>query len=401
MDKFTSAAALIRSRHPDVPVVGLRPHSAARSADWFVRNFPGRVLYAVKANNSRTMLDALYGAGIRDFDVASLAEIEQMSPYRDAKLYVMNPVLPRRTIASAYFDYGIRDFAVDSLEGLEKILFETGNAKDLSLYVRTKCDGEGAVLSLGNKFGIDVEDAGDLLLSARRASEKLGITFHVGSQAMEPSNFADALWDVDRLIMRSGVLPDVIDVGGGFPVSYPGMTPPPLRAYIDAIENTFEEMFVVETCALQCQPGRALVAEAGSVIVRVDARRGNALYINDGAYGTLFDAAHFGFVYPAQLVSDRIYDVANCEAFSFYGPTCDSFDAMKGPFILPADTQEGDYIEIGQLGAYGAVMATPFNGFGAYEEAILMDEPMMGMQSDTEEDGNVVRLLDGYEASGQ
>ena len=150
-----------------------------------------------------------------------------------------------------------------------------------------------------------------------------------------------------------------------------------------AIAEGVERLPIGERCRLMCEPGRALVAEAESLIVRVDARRGNELFINDGSYGTLFDAAHMGFNFP--VAPDRPSRLEAGEPlvpFSFWGPTCDTIDFMKGPFLLPARIKEGDYIEIGNTGAYGRAIAGRFNGYGAFDEAILLDEPMLTMYRD-------------------
>jgi ornithine decarboxylase len=109
----------------------------------------------------------------------------------------------------------------------------------------------------------------------------------------------------------------------------------------------------------------------------VEKRRGDELYINDGAYGALFDAAHVGWRFPVRRLRDGSNDsAAGMTAFSFYGPTCDDLDHMAGPFLLPDDVAAGDYIEIGMLGAYGCAMRTKFNGFGADDVAVVSDEPM-------------------------
>ena len=100
--------------------------------------------------------------------------------------------------------------------------------------------------------------------------------------------------------------------------------------------------------------------EYASLLVRVEKRRGRELYINDGAYGALFDAAHIGWRYPVQLVREGGSNVRNMD-FSFYGPTCDDLDHMTGPFALTGDVAAGDYIEVGMLGAYGCAMRTGFN----------------------------------------
>lgn len=379
MDKFSSALAFLSDTFPVRPVIVNRPHVLRRSARYFLKNFPGKTLYAVKANNDPFVVNELYQAGVRAFDVASITEIEQLQVYPDAELYLMNPVKPRHIISEAYHNFGVRNFSLDSRYELEKILTETNNAKDLGLFIRVTCKSDGAQIALEDKFGASGDDATELLMLARKSALKLGICFHVGSQAMAPERYAEAMEAISGLIARSGVLPDVIDVGGGFPSVYPGMTPPPLSIYMKTIEAAFEKMNVVETCELICEPGRSLVAESGSVIVKVEHRNGQSLYINDGSYGCLHDAAHYGFIYPTRIIKKQGGPLGTMQPFALYGPTCDSADYMPGPFYLPDCIQEGDYIEIGQLGAYGQVMSTLFNGFGLYEKVLLDDEPIMSM----------------------
>jgi ornithine decarboxylase len=291
MDVFTSAAELLRHRRPERPVLALRPHTAQRAAKWFLANFPGRVLYAAKANDAPEVIDALVDAGIRAFDVASLVEIERMAPVEGAELYFMNPVKSRGAIARAYREFGVRRFAFDSSDELDKVLKETGGADDLTLFLRIACPNTHSLIPLEGKFGASREEAPALLLKARQRATRLGITFHVGSQAVVPAAFGEALRQVGQLIVSSGVLVDAIDIGGGFPSRYPHSDPPELADYMAEVVRAADELAVKHNCELLCEPGRALVAEAESVIVRVDARRGNALYVNDGAFGTLFDAA--------------------------------------------------------------------------------------------------------------
>jgi ornithine decarboxylase len=384
MDVFTSAAELLRDHRPERPVLGIRPHAAARAARWFLANFPGRVLYAAKANDGGAVIDALVRAGIAHFDVASLVEIRRMAAIPGAELFFMNPVKPRSAIRAAYYEYGIRSFAFDSDDELDKILEETGQAKDLSLYLRLACPNTHSLIPLEGKFGVASAEAPALLLRARQVARRLGITFHVGSQAVVPAAFGEALRQVGQLIVASGVLVDAIDIGGGFPSRYPHSDPPELADYTDEIVKAWDELAVKDSCELLCEPGRALVAEAESVILRVDARRGNALYVNDGAFGSLFDAAYLGFRYPARLVWSKSRTAKTEAEFSLYGPTCDSSDYLPGPFVLPSSVGEGDYIEIGQIGAYGRVFANRFNGFGEFDEVILSDQPMLSMYADAE-----------------
>jgi ornithine decarboxylase len=383
MEKFASAAAYVAAKRPTRPTLAARPHAAARAARWFLKHFPGDVAYAYKANASVFLLGALYGAGIRHFDVASLAELEDAVTIPNADLHFMHPVKARHDIHRAYHDFGIKTFAIDSAEELAKIVEETrgrdGPARDLNLFVRIIVPAINSRIPLEHKFGVAGEAAAQLLVETRQVAQKVGITFHVGSQTTTPDAFAIALEEVNSLIKASGVVIDRLDVGGGFPSIYPDSRPQKLKDFVDVIDEGVEKLPVREDIEVMCEPGRALVAEAESLIVRVDARRDNELFINDGAYGILFDAAHLNFVFPARVVSRDIAERDELQPFALWGPTCDSIDYMEGPFQLPASVREGDYIEIGNIGAYGRAMATRFNGYGAYDDVILLDEPMLSI----------------------
>jgi ornithine decarboxylase len=379
MQRFPSAAALISAQKPDRPVIGLRPHAAGRAARWFLRHFPGDVAYAYKANSSVFLLGALYGAGIRHFDVASIPEIEDAATIPDAQLHFMHPVKSRTAIRRAFAEFGVRSFALDSEDELKKLMEETGGSRELTLWVRVAVSAKNSKIPLERKFGIAGAKAAKLLMKARQAAKELGITFHVGSQTATPDAFVTALEEVGRLIGRAGVMVDRLDVGGGFPSIYADTAPAPLASFMHAVAEGVERLPVPEQCQLMCEPGRALVSEAESLIVRVDARRGNELFINDGSYGTLFDAAHMGFNFPVRRVSDVDDAGEPLVPFSFWGPTCDTIDHMPGPFLLPAKIKEGDYVEIGNTGAYGRALAGRFNGYGDFEEAILLDEPLLSM----------------------
>lgn len=378
MERYRDAETLLNSSKREQPVLAFRPHAARRAADWFLTNFPGRILYAVKANDAPHILDTLSATGLRDFDVASLKELESISRIGGANAHVMNPVKSRELIRKAYFDYGVRTFTLDSEAELEKILAETGNARDLTLLVRIACTSTFSEIPLEDKYGISWHEASDLLCRTRQCSEHFGLTFNVGSQAMSPEAYGHALRTTSQHIIQAGVVADIIDIGGGFPSVYPGLEAPALSEYMDEINDVFDQIAVGWHCELWAEPGRALVAEAESVIVRVDARRGDTLYINDGSFGVLYDAAHLDFNYPARRIGDPS-GAGNepLSPFALYGPTCDSADYMKGPFYLPANMAEGDYIEIGNVGAYGRVMAGHFNGCGHYDEIELADEPML------------------------
>jgi ornithine decarboxylase len=377
---------LVRDRSPERPVALARPDAVATAARWFQDKFKGDVFYAVKANPSPWVIETLAANGVMSFDVASIPEIELVAAHAgpNARMAFMHPVKSRKAIAEAYERYGVRVFALDTHEELAKILEATGGARDLTLMVRLAVSADGAAYSLSGKFGVETHEAASLLLAARRATEgSLGVAFHVGSQCMRPTAFQAAMAQASRAIVRAGVMVDIVDVGGGFPSIYPGMVPPDMADYIDSIDRGFAEMMVHETTELWCEPGRALVAEASSILVKVELKKGDALYLNDGSYGSLFDAAHTKWPFPVKLF--RAEDGAASEVegqlrpFRFYGPTCDSLDHMPGPFWLPEDVREGDYIEIGMLGAYGVAMNTRFNGFGDAETVVVEDAPMASM----------------------
>ena len=376
MHKHHSALGLASALRPVQPVTLIRPHAAAAAARFFVEKFQGRSLYAVKANPSPELIRTLWESGISHFDVASIAEVRLVAGIAPgATLCFMHPVKAEEAIREAYVDHGVRTFSLDSIEELEKIRRATGDATDLTLCVRLRVSSDHSKLSLASKFGVGVGDAKALLFAARQAADALGICFHVGSQAMSPAAYLQAMAQVRAAIVDAAVTVDVIDVGGGFPSIYPGMEPGPPEAYFEAIHAAFESLPVSYSAELWCEPGRALSAEYSSLLVRVERRRGDQLYINDGAYGALFDAAHVGWRFPVALVREGGSD-ARLMPFSFYGPTCDDMDHMAGPFMLPADVDAGDYIEIGMLGAYGSAMRTGFNGFTAGETVIATDEPM-------------------------
>ena len=397
---YPDASAVVRALSPDEPVILNRPHAAARAARFFVEKFPGTSLYAVKANPSPDLLKVLWDAGVTHYDVASIAEVRLVrATLPEAVLCFMHPVKSKSGIAEAYKVHGVRTFSLDSHEELAKIVEATAQpdgaaAQDLRLCVRLRVSSDYSELSLAAKFGIDLADAAPLLQATRQVADWLGVCFHVGSQAMTPFAFVQALERVRAAIVVAVVTVDIIDVGGGFPSIYPGMEPPPLEDYFGAIHRAAESLPVSYSSELWCEPGRALCAEYNSLVVRVEKTRDDELYINDGAYGALYDAAHVGWRFPVRCLAEGRSE--QLRPYSFYGPTCDDADYMEGPFMLPADVRAGDYIEIGMLGAYGAAMKTAFNGFGQAAAIEAQDEPMasqyLGNRRDPRQSDNVVSL---------
>ena len=294
----------------------------------------------------------------------------------------MHPIKSREDIASAYFDYNVKDFSLDTKEELMKILESTKNAKDLNLFVRITVSNEHAELDLSRKFGALTSEALGLVRLCKHHAKRLGISFHVGSQCMHKISFSKGLKEISNIIKKTKIIPDTINVGGGFPSIYPDLKPEPLENYFNEIRTGLKNLKIEKMPEVICEPGRALVAESGSTIVRVNLRKKNKLYINDGTYGSLFDAGVPNFILPARMITNGRIQSKKITSFQFYGPTCDSLDYMKGPFLLPNNIKEGDYIELGQLGAYGLTFRTKFNGFYSDTIVELNDKPIMSLYND-------------------
>ena len=366
---YASVEEAVRALRPAEPLRCMHPAAIQAKAAEFVAGFPGQVYYAVKVNPDPFVLRHINAGGVSRFDVASLPEVKLVRGlFPLARLAYTHPVKSRESIRSAYFDYGVRDFAVDTFEELHKILEETSMSKDclasdLSILVRLAMPKGSASHDLSRKFGAPPEAAAQLLRDADKVAAKIGLCFHVGSQTMDPESYTQALAVAGGVIAAAGVQLDVLNVGGGFPVAYPDITPPPLADYFAAIKDGIAKLALPKACEIWGEPGRVLATPAETLVVRVELRKGDALYINDGGYGSLLDGMLLGQRWPVQLIGARRHVGKTMIPYSFYGPTCDSLDAIKGPFLLPEDVCEGDWIAIGQQGAYCAAMRTNFNGF--------------------------------------
>jgi ornithine decarboxylase len=391
MQKFKDVNELVNTLKPDYPVYCIRPDSIKTSTQFFKDSFPGKVLYAVKTNPNEEVLKHIINNGIENFDTASINEIlliKKLKP--DAHIYYMHTVKNRNDISEAYFNLGIKDFALDTKDELIKILEATNHAKDLTLYVRIAISNEHAEIDLSRKFGAKSGEALGLVRLCKEHANKIGISFHVGSQCMHKISFTKAINEVGNIIKKTKIIPDIINVGGGFPSVYPDLNPEPLENFLDEIKRSIANLNLPTTPELICEPGRAIVAESGSTIVKVNLRKKQKLYINDGTYGSLFDAGVPNFILPSKMISNGRVQSKKLTAFNFYGPTCDSMDFMKGPFLLPNNVKEGDYIELGQLGAYGLTFRTKFNGFYSDKIFELADQPIATLYIATGKDKYLV-----------
>ena len=386
MRKFNTVNELVNSLKPDYPVYCIRTEEIKKSVKFFKENFPGKILYAVKTNPHEKVIKHIIANGIKDFDVASLNEIKLIKKINSkVNLHFMHTVKSKESISSAYFDYNVRSFSLDNKDELRKILAATNQAKDLKLFVRIAISNEHAEIDLSRKFGAHPSEALGLVRLCKEHSKKLGISFHVGSQCMHKISFSKGLKEVENIIRKTKIIPDTINIGGGFPAIYPDLKPEPLINYMEEIKKGIRNLKLNKMPEIICEPGRAIVAESGSTIVKVILRKKQNLYLNDGTYGSLFDAGVPNFVLPTRMITNGRVQSKKLTSFSFFGPTCDSLDYMKGPFLLPNNIKEGDYIELGQLGAYGLTFRTNFNGFYSNEIFEVKDKPIMSLYEESNE----------------
>ena len=380
MRKFKSVNELVNTLKPDYPVYCIRGEEIKKSVKFFKENFPGKILYAVKTNPHEKVIKQIISKGINDFDVASLNEIKLIHKINPKmNLHFMHTIKSKESISSAYFNYGVKSFALDNKDELRKILEATNQAKDLKLFVRIAISNEHAEIDLSRKFGALPSEALGLVRLCREHSKKLGISFHVGSQCMHKISYTKGIKEIENIIKKTKIIPDIINLGGGFPAIYPDLKPEPLINYMEEIKKSLSNLKLSKLPEIICEPGRAIVAESGSTIVKVILRKKQSLYLNDGTYGTLFDAGVPNFVLPTKMITDGRIQSKKLTAFNFFGPTCDSLDYMKWPFLLPNNIKEGDYIELGQLGAYGLTFRTNFNGFYSNEIFEVNDKPIMSL----------------------
>ena len=382
MQKFKSVEELVNQLRPNKPVYCIRKNSILSASNFFQKKFPGKILFAVKTNPHPEVIKTLIKSGIDQFDVASIEEIKAVKKFNQtAKCSFMHTVKSRESISEAYFKYDIKTFALDTKDELIKIIESTGNAKDLEIFVRVSVSNEHAEIDLSKKFGALNSEAAGLLRLVKQHANKIGLSFHVGSQCMHPISYAKGITEIGSIIKKTKIIPNYINVGGGFPTIYPDLIPQSLNSYFNEIKKSLENLKIDNLPEIICEPGRALVAESGSTIVRVNLRKKQKLYINDGTYGTLFDAGTPNIVFPSKMIKDSSNKIISKKltAFDFYGPTCDSMDYMKGPFLLPNNIKENDYIELGQLGSYGLTFRTQFNGFYSDEIYEVEDSPIMSL----------------------
>jgi ornithine decarboxylase len=310
------------------------------------------------------MLKTLFDAGVRHFDTASLAEVALVAEQLPgATSYFMHPVKSRAAIRSAHEVYGVRHYVVDHATELNKIAEIISPGPETVIVVRVAIHYEGAVYELSSKFGAAVAEAIELGKAALGFGFRYGVAFHVGSQCLDGEGFVEGLQLADEVIRGIGADPACVDVGGGFPGEYMNSMGQEMESYFSAIRAGLSNLSLPEGCRVMCEPGRALCVDGESLITQVHLRKDDALYLNDGMYGSFIEEK-YNLHLPIRLVATRDFSDVHQE-YTLYGPTCDSLDIFPRTVRLPEDLKEGDWIEFDRIGAYGAACRTHFNGFFA------------------------------------
>ncbi|MBI2994281.1 MAG: type III PLP-dependent enzyme [Gammaproteobacteria bacterium] len=364
---YQDVADIIYTLNPDFPVYCFNRRQLELQMNRFGTGFPGEVAYAVKANPTPLVITALAAHGMRIFDVASLDEIELVRDVApQATLLYDNPVKSRAEIGRAYAEFGVRSFAVDDEAELHKINAVIGADANVQISVRFKLDVPSAVLDLGTKFGATERAAVQLLRKAAGMGYQPALTFHPGSQCTSPASYTRYIEAAARISADAGIEIGMLNVGGGFPVPYANAVTPALAEYFRAVGQAFRRHFNGGRCRLLCEPGRALVAPAVSLLCRVKHRRSDhTIFLNDGIYGGLLEQFMFKVEMPIRVYRDGFHLGGPSADFSAFGPTCDSTDRLPFALHLPDAIDEGDWIEFGLMGAYASATSTHFNGYSS------------------------------------
>lgn len=326
---------------------------------------PGvHIHYAMKCNPDRRVLAMLGALGCR-FEIASAPELDLLLDlgFAAADQLYSNPVKPRGHIAHAHAA-GLNRFAVDSVAELHKI---AAAAPGAAVYARLAvADGSSEVQSEG-KFGVDGATAGALLLAARELGlQPHGLTFHVGSQMLDPAHWERAIAQsgaVMRDLRRQGLTLAMLDIGGGFPAAYAS----PVRPIED-----FGRRIIAALAAhlpypvyVVAEPGRALVAEAGLLVSRVIGTAERAgrkwVHVDVGAFNGMMEALETRNQLRYPVRDSR--RAALKQLVHLTGPSCDSQDTLLFDVPLSRGIIDDDLVFIGSAGAYTTSYASNFNGF--------------------------------------
>ena len=371
IEKFSDVGSLLRTECPKEPVYCIFPHIYRKTAEEFLRGFPGRVLYAVKANADPTVLRLLTDAGIRHFDCASLPEIEQVDAINpDATKYFMIPTRIREAARTAQEKHGVRHFVVDHLSGLSQLAREIDTSRSV-IFARMAVHHESAMEDLSIRFGAQPEEMPQLLQKIRDCGAEPALAFNVGSSVTDPEAYRHSISITRSVLEQLPFRLRLIDVGGGYPKSYPGFIVPEIEEYFTAIAESVATLPLADNAEVLGEPGRALAAPGMSAVVEVLLRKDNRLYINDGMYGVFWLLRIDGpDRFPVRTYRNGEPHEGETMEFQINGPTCDSTDTLPGLVPLPTDIRPGDHLEFGNIGAYSISGRTDYNGY--YSNRIVL-----------------------------
>jgi ornithine decarboxylase len=317
------------------------------------------VYYAVKSNPHPAIITLLKGLGC-DFEISSLGELERLLSVGipSQRITIGNPVKDPSLVRLAH-QSKIDLTAFDSHSEIEKL---ASLAPGTRVGVRLTVPNDGSEWPLTKKFGVEADEAVELLVQAKkRGLRPVGIFFHVGSQCTLASTWAKAIeksWSVWQRAAQRGVELQMLNLGGGFPATY--LKPVPSVAEIARVVHDSLAAFFPKDIDISIAPGRGLVGEAGvlaATVMAKAARDGEQwLYLDVGVFNGLMEAVG-GIKY-------RIVPSKNGTARKWVlsGPTCDSFDVISNEVELP-DLDVGDRVYITSAGAYTTAYASQFDGF--------------------------------------
>ena len=365
---YQSVEDMLLATDPQQPVYCVYPHVYQRSTRHFLDGFPGRVLYAVKANNHPLVVEQIYAAGVRHFDCASLPEIKLVNEIcPDATIYFMNPVRLPGNARKAQREYGVRHFVVDHHSGLAPLVNEIDPSEAI-IFARMAVSHESAQEDLSAKFGAKPDNVPALLTAIKASGAEPALAFNVGTGVNDPEGYVYAIGITKDLMAKLPFKIRLLDIGGGFPKNYPGYAVPALDEYFARTRLAADGLPLADGGELLSEPGRALSAPGLSAVTRVLLRKTDRLYLNDGMYGAFWELRFRGHLeYPCQAFRDGVAMTGKTKHFRLFGPTCDSQDEMPARVALPVDIDVGDHIEFGSIGAYSLSGRTDFNGFYSNE----------------------------------
>ncbi len=363
-NSYENVEALLHADSPQKPVYCIYPQVYQKSTRHFIDGFPGRVMYAVKANNHPDVLKQIFDAGVQHYDCASLPEIELVSRVcPGSTMYFMNPVRLDGHARAAQRDYGVRHFVVDHHSGLAPMINEIDPGKSV-IFARMAVSHESAMENLSSKFGAKPDNVPALLEAIADTGAEPALAFNVGTGVNDPEAYAYAIDIARNALSELKFKVRLLDIGGGFPKSYPGYEVPALGEYFERTRQAARRLPLADNGELLAEPGRALSAPGLSAITRVLLRKADRVYLNDGMYGAFWELRFKGHTkYPCRVFRNGLPLAGASKAFRIFGPTCDSSDELPARVQLPVDIEVGDHIEFGSIGAYSLSGRTNFNGF--------------------------------------